>query len=123
VIQTLTAIALGSALGGVLRYLVGAAVHVWLVRTFPWGTLTVNVLGCTAIGIVWVALASRGEGGELARAFVIVGLLGGFTTFSSFGFETFALLRNGYTGMAVGYAFGSMALGLVAVWAGYAIAR
>ncbi len=82
--KILLAIALGSALGGVLRYLTGALVHLWFARSFPWGTLGVNVIGCALIGVSWVLLATRGEDGELARAFVLVGLLGGFTTFSSF---------------------------------------
>jgi len=122
-IQILTAIALGSALGGVLRYLVGAAVHVWLLRTFPWGTLTVNVLGCTAIGIVWIALAARGEGGELARAFVIVGVLGGFTTFSSFSMETMLLLEQHGFARAGAYVLASVVLCLTGAWAGISIGR
>lgn len=122
-IQTLIAIALGSALGGVMRYLVGAAVHLWLARTFPWGTLTVNVLGSTVIGIAWVLLAARGEGGELARAFVIVGILGGFTTFSSFTMETMLLLEQHGFARAGAYVTASVALCLAGAWAGIGMGR
>ena len=117
------AIALGSALGGVLRYLAGAAVHVWLARTFPWGTLGVNMLGSTAIGLAWVLLAARGEGGELARAFVIVGLLGGFTTFSSFSLETLLLVEQHGYARAAAYVLASVSLCLAGAWAGVNLGR
>ena len=122
-VQTLMAIALGSALGGVLRYLAGAAVHVWLARTFPWGTLGVNMLGSTAIGLAWVLLAARGEGGELARAFVIVGLLGGFTTFSSFSLETLLLVEQHGYARAAAYVLASVSLCLAGAWAGVNLGR
>lgn len=117
------AIALGSALGGVLRYLAGAAVHLWLARTFPWGTLGVNVLGSSAIGLAWVLLAARGEGGELARAFVIVGLLGGFTTFSSFSLETLLLVEQHGHARAAAYVLASVTLCLAGAWAGVNLGR
>ena len=117
------AIALGSALGGVLRYLGGAVVHLWLARTFPWGTLGVNVVGSTAIGIVWVLLAARGESGELARAFFIVGLLGGFTTFSSFSMETMLLLEQHGYARATGYVLASVCLCLAGAWTGIGVGR
>jgi CrcB protein len=118
------AIALGSALGGVLRYLAGAAVHLWLARTFPWGTLGVNVVGSTAIGLAWVLLAARGGGaGELARAFVIVGLLGGFTTFSSFSMETMLLLEQHGYARAATYVLASVCLCLAGAWAGIGMGR
>lgn len=122
-IQTLIAIALGSALGGVLRYLAGAAVHLWLARTFPWGTLGVNVIGCTAIGLAWVLLATRGADGELARAFLIVGVLGGFTTFSSFSMETMLLLEQHGAGRAAAYVLASVALCLAGTWAGIGMGK
>jgi CrcB protein len=123
VVQTLIAIALGSALGGVLRYLAGAAVHVWLARTFPWGTLGVNVLGSTMIGLCWVLLATRGEQGELLRAFVIVGMLGGFTTFSSFSLETLLLVEQHGYGRAGAYVLASVLLCLTGAWAGLNLGR
>ncbi len=121
--QTLIAIALGSALGGVLRYLMGALVHVWLARTFPWGTLGVNVLGSAMIGLLWVLLAARGEQGEVLRAFVIVGLLGGFTTFSSFSLETLLLAEQHGFGRAGAYVLSSVVLCLAGAWAGLSAGR
>ena len=122
-VQTLLAIALGSALGGVLRFLLGALVHLWLARSFPWGTLGVNLIGCTAIGLAWVLLAARGQDGELARAFVIVGLLGGFTTFSSFAMETLLLVEQHGYARAAGYVLASVGLCLAGAWAGVALGR
>jgi CrcB protein len=122
-VQTLIAIALGSALGGVLRYLAGAAVHVWLARTFPWGTLGVNVVGSAMIGLCWVLLAARGEQGELLRAFVIVGLLGGFTTFSSFSLETVLLAEQHGYGRAGAYVASSVLMCLAGAWAGLSAGR
>lgn len=121
--RILLVIALGSALGGVLRYLAGAAVHLWLARTFPWGTLSINVVGSVAIGLAWVLLAARGEGGELMRAFVIVGLLGGFTTFSSFSLETLLLIEQHGHARAGAYVLASVALCLAGAWAGLGLGR
>jgi len=121
--RILIAIALGSGLGGVLRYLAGALVHVWWARTFPWGTLAVNVVGSTLIGLLWVFLSARGESGEVARAFFIVGLLGGFTTFSSFSLETLLLVeQQGYL-RAGSYVVASVALCLGGAWAGLSLGR
>lgn len=117
------AIALGSALGGVLRYLAGSLVHLWVARSFPWGTLGVNLLGSAVIGLAWVLLSARGEDGELARAFVIVGLLGGFTTFSSFSLETLLLIDQQAYGRAAAYIGASVALCLAGAWAGMKMGR
>lgn len=119
----LAAIALGSALGGVMRYLGGALVHLWLPRAFPFGTLGVNVLGSLLIGIAWVLLSARGEDGGLARAFVIVGFLGGFTTFSSFSLETLVLVDQQAYGRAAAYVMASVALCLAGAWAGIRMGR
>ena len=116
---------LGGGLGSCLRFLVGYwTVHHYAGATrFPLGTFAVNVAGCFLVGLLAAVYAGRLFTDDLTRAFLAIGFLGGFTTFSSFGFETFTLLRNGYTGIAISYAFGSLALGLAAVWAGYAVAR
>lgn len=121
--RVLLAIALGSALGGVARHLAGALVHLWLARTFPWGTLSVNVLGCTLIGLLWVLLAARGDGGELLRAFLFVGVLGGFTTFSSFSMETLLLVEQQAWGRAGAYVAGSVVACLAGAWAGMQLGR
>lgn len=121
--RILIAIALGSALGGVARYLGGAVLHLWLARAFPWGTLSVNVLGCTLIGLAWALLAPRGEAGELLRAFVLVGFLGGFTTFSAFSLETLLLVEQHAFGKAGAYVTASVLACLAGTWAGMQLGR
>jgi CrcB protein len=98
-------------------------VHLWVARSFPWGTLGVNLLGSAVIGLAWVLLSARGEDGELARAFVIVGLLGGFTTFSSFSLETLLLIDQQAYGRAAAYIGASVALCLAGAWAGMKMGR
>lgn len=115
-------VALGSAIGGILRYgcsglagrLVGAA--------FPWGTLVVNVSGCLLIGFVATMLSPDGRllAAPDARAFVMIGVLGGFTTFSSFSLETLNLARDGEWLFAGANVALSVLLCLVAVWLGHA---
>lgn len=84
----------GGAVGSVLRYGLSTAVGKWLGTAFPYGTVIVNVLGSFTIGLLYVWLMERtGASGEL-RAFLIVGVLGGFTTFSSFSLETSVLLMQ-----------------------------
>ncbi len=83
---------------------------------FPWGTLVVNILGCFAIGV----FASAFEG-VAWRQFLMVGVCGGFTTFSSFSFETLNLLREGQTLQAGAYVFASVLVCLMAVWLGHAV--
>lgn len=87
-------IGLGGALGALLRHGLSGLVHQWAGTSFPWGTLTVNLTGCLAIGVLWT-LAEEGYVGPSASAFIFVGVLGAFTTFSSYGLETIQLLREG----------------------------
>jgi CrcB protein len=116
---------LGGGIGSCLRFLIGYwSVHQFAAATrFPVGTFIANVVGCLAIGVVAGTYAGRLFTADVPRAFLVIGFLGGFTTFSTFGFETFALARNGYHLLALSYGVGSVALGLVAVSAGYALAR
>lgn len=125
----LLAAALGGSLGSVARYLLQGAVqrragpvHGWA-AVFPWGTLAVNLLGCLAIGFLAVLFEERLTSAPETRTFVLIGLLGGFTTFSSFGFETWALLRDGNTLLALANVATSVTVGLGAVVAGAALAR
>ena len=90
---------------------------------FPWGTLAVNVLGCLLIGFLAVLFEERLLIAPATRTFLLIGLLGGFTTFSSFGFETFALARDGSTLLALANVATSVLAGLVAVVAGALLAR
>ena len=88
----------------------------------PLGTLLVNLAGCLAIGLVVGAFARAGALSQEWRLFLVVGLLGGFTTFSAFGLETLALLRRGETAWAAGYVLASVAGGVVAVALGLLLA-
>ena len=113
----------GSFLGGIARYALSGLVHRWAGAGFPWGTLAVNVAGCFLIGGVLHLVEDRTLLGPDARLFVAVGLLGGFTTFSAFGWETFELLRGGQLGLALLNVGGNVAAGLTAVWLGRAALR
>jgi fluoride exporter len=117
-------IALGSALGGATRYwFYGFAVRL-LGETFPWGTLAVNVIGCSFIGLF--ASLTGPEGRWLApssfRMFVMTGICGGYTTFSTFSLETLNLARDGQWLKASVNVVGSLLLCLVGVWLGHSVA-
>jgi CrcB protein len=120
---TLAAIALGGALGSVARYLLANAVQGAAGRQFPLGTLTVNVVGCLLIGFVYVWMLERTAATVPVRAFWIVGVLGGFTTFSSFSLETFNLIVEAAYGRALANAALSVVLCLGATWLGVVIGR
>jgi CrcB protein len=114
----------GGFLGSVLRYLASGAVQsAARSASFPWGTLAVNASGCFAIGLFAHLAETRGMLGAEQRLFLITGLLGGYTTFSAYGNETFLLFREGETALAAANALGQVALGLAAVWAGRALAH
>jgi CrcB protein len=115
-------VALGGAMGSVARYACSGLAVRWLGGGFPWGTLFVNVTGSFTIGVLaaLVAAGSRPALGPDARAFFIVGILGGFTTFSSFSLETLNLARSGALGAAAANAALSLVSCLAAVWVGFA---
>ena len=117
-------VALGGALGSVARYAVSLGAARWLGAGLPWGTLIVNVAGSFAIGLLAALLTVDGRpalGGD-ARAFVMIGILGGFTTFSSFSLETLNLARSGALGAAAANTALSLLLCLAAVWLGFGAA-
>jgi len=117
------AIGIGGALGSMLRYGASLWVHSWAGRGFPWGTLVVNVSGCLAMGMLFVLLSERvGDGGAI-RSGVLIGLLGGFTTFSSFSIETFNLVAEGAWFKAALNAGASLVLCLAATWIGVVLGR
>ena len=89
------AIAGGGALGALLRYWVSTGVHLFVGRDFPYGTLVVNVLGSLLMGFLYIWLLERTLGGAAVRAFLLIGLLGAFTTFSTFSIETLNLVESG----------------------------
>ena len=117
-------IALGSALGGMARYACSNLIADWFGGTFPWGTLMINVLGSFVIG--FFATLTGPDGRVLvpgdARQFVMVGLCGGYTTFSAFSLQTFDLLRAGAWGRALVNVLMSVVLCLAAVAAGHLLA-
>lgn len=120
--QKLLLIGAGGAAGAVLRYVLSILAHRILGETFPWGTLIVNVLGCLLIGVFW-AVAERTPLTSTAYLFVLTGVLGAFTTFSTYGLETFNLLRDGYIVLGLANFLASNLVGLGAVAAGFFIAR
>ena len=117
------AIAAGGALGSLVRHATNVIVHRTVGETVPHATAIVNVVGCLMIGVL-AGLISAGHLrlSESARAFVFVGVLGGFTTFSSFGLDTFTLVRGGAIAVAAGNVVGQVVIGLASVFIGYRIA-
>lgn len=119
---SISLVALGGAIGSVLRFLLIHSIHQNITHwKFPLGTFIVNIVGCFAIG-TFAALALRTNvvSPEL-RLFLFTGLAGGFTTFSAFGLETFELLRKAHYFTAGSYVASSIVLGLCALWLGFSI--
>jgi len=115
-------VAIGAAIGGVARYLIGGWLASLLGPDFPWGTVFVNVTGSFVIGVVLVLV----QGGALpagARPFVAVGILGGYTTFSTYSYETLELMTDGNYGVAVINVFVQLVLGLIGVYLGVVLGR
>ena len=112
----LLAVALGGASGAVLRFAVSAAIGAH--HVFPWATLAINIAGSFAIGLLWGAYGATEWFQQWGRLFLVVGLLGGFTTFSAFSLETLNLLQGARFSLATGYVAASFAGCLAAVWMG-----
>jgi fluoride exporter len=117
------ALSLGGVLGVNARYWLGVVVNRWTGPRFPWATFTINVSGSFAIGLLSVVLARWLPLFPNARLLVVVGFLGGYTTFSSFTFEALALWERGEWGLSLAYMVGSLAAGFAAVVAGTALGR
>jgi len=117
------AVGLGGFLGSIGRYGVGLLIAHWLPRpAYFLGTLTVNMAGCLLIGLAAGLLHGRSDGfSEHLRLLVVVGVLGGFTTYSSFGLESFVLLREGRLGGAILYVGTTLVIGLGAVALGFSL--
>lgn len=112
-------VGIGGFLGSIARYLMSGYVQQWSRSiSFPYGTLAVNLLGCLIIGFLAQLADARGVFSAESRAFVFVGILGGFTTFSSFGNETMNLLRDGEALLAFANVAVHIVVGLAAVWLG-----
>jgi CrcB protein len=117
-------VAIGGALGSVARYWCSGVAARLIGETFPWGTLIVNVLGCLIIGFFATITGPDGRllTGTIPRQFVMIGICGGFTTFSSFGLQTLNLLQDGEWLYAGSNIVGSVVLCLLAVWIGHVAA-
>lgn len=116
-------IGLGGALGANLRYAIGKLVAPHWGTGFPWGTGLVNVTGAFLIGIIATILAGKLELHPTWRLLLVVGTLGGYTTFSSFALETTALIQDGRWAAALSYVIGSNLLGILACFLGIWLAR
>lgn len=122
--QRILLVLLGGACGTGLRYFFSLGIYSFVKEPrFPYANLCVNVSGSFAIGLLGELFETRFLVSPAVRVALLTGVLGGYTTFSSFAFETFSLLRDGETGLAFVNASSSILLGLVAVWAGIRIAQ
>lgn len=119
----LLAIAGGGAVGALLRFWVSGGVYALLGRGFPYGTLAVNFIGSLVMGLCYVLMTERMLLGPEWRAFVLVGLLGAFTTFSTFSLETLNLIESGEVLKAVANMLISVAVCVVAAWSGVLVGR
>lgn len=114
----------GGFVGSVLRYVVSGAAHrATAIVSFPIGTFVVNIVGCLAIGYLSGMAEVRGVLGPQTRLFLTIGLLGGFTTFSTFGYETFTLAREADHLYALANVVASVVVGFGAVWIGHILSR
>jgi len=116
-------VGIGGFIGSILRYWVGGVVHRWVQDAFPAETLVVNVLGCFLLGGVMYLVEYREYFGTEIRLFVTIGVLGGFTTFSTFGYETFALLRDSQHQQALASITANVFVGTAAVAGGWIAAK
>lgn len=121
--NTLFLVAAGGATGASLRHLLSGLIQRRIAPDWPMATFAINVSGSLLIGVLAGWLAFRGEGGAHWRALLGTGVLGGYTTFSSYSLETALMIEKGRYGEAAAYSLGSVALGLIGVFAGLWLAR
>ena len=120
---TLLLVGLGGALGSMARYMFSTLISRLVPSLFPFGTFAVNVVGCVLFGIIVGLAEQRSVFRPEARAFLLIGVLGGFTTFSTFAFESFQLLRDGQFMSAAVNVVGQVIAGVVGLWAGFVFSR
>ena len=116
-------IGLAGLIGTLLRYWLSGVVARRYGETFPTGTLLVNVFGCFLAGLLFYLMQERFQFNQTLQTILMVGFLGGFTTFSAYGLQTFTLLRDGQPALAALYLLASNLVGLLMVWAGYTLAK
>ncbi len=116
-------IAAGGAAGSILRYWVGSTISGRMGTRFPYGTIVINLTACVIIGFTLTYFGKRADLDPALRFLVAIGLIGAFSTFSTFEWETFSTIRSGAFLLAALYALGSLVLGLVATWCGAALAE
>ena len=121
-LKTILAVGVGSFLGGEGRYLVSLAMK-GVSKGFPWATLTVNLVGCFLIGLLWGVFSKNGTEGSNWALFLTVGLCGSFTTFSTFSKESLVMLQSGNLWGFVGYIAVSVVIGIALVALGYFLVR
>jgi CrcB protein len=120
--STILVVALGGGIGAVLRYIIANAGQSLTVSEFPLGTLFVNIIGCALIGLITALLIGPlSQHRELLRLLLIVGVLGGFTTFSTFAIDTFELFEDGRLRQAILYVVLSNVIGIFAAWGFYRV--
>jgi CrcB protein len=116
--KTIVAIALGGALGSVVRHFMNNGISTLAKGLFPWGIMGINILGCFIMGFLVAIFAGIWNPPQEVRAFLTVGFLGGFTTFSAFSLDTMSLWTSGHTQDAIAYVLGSVVLSIAAVFLG-----
>jgi fluoride exporter len=123
--QAIVLVFVGAGLGGVLRHVINTSVSALLGAAFPYGILFINVTGSFVMGLLvgWLAFRAGEDWTRNAQLFVATGILGGYTTFSTFSLDAFRLIERGQIGMAALYIGGSLVLGVVGLWAGLALVR
>jgi fluoride exporter len=122
-IKDILLVGAGSAIGGIVRLLIGKSIMQVFQYPFPLGTFIINISGSFLIGILYALYGKSGNLSPSALLFLATGVCGGFTTFSAFSYENLLLLRSGNYMMAMVYITGSIIIGLLAVFAGYAIGK
>ena len=122
--QSAVLVFLGAGLGGVLRHVLNLAIPRALGEGFPWATFLINITGSIAMGLLIGWLARRGEGASReVQLFVATGILGGYTTFSTFSLDAIRLIEREQIALALLYVGGSVVIGLAGLWAGLTLTR
>ncbi len=116
-------VALGGALGSLARYILGIYAGRWFGTAFPWGILFINVSGSFLIGAFAEAFALRWDAAQATRVFLVVGICGGYTTFSTFSLDVVTLINRGATWLAAAYVVASVVAAVAALYAGLHVVR